>query len=61
MRGTDGQPTRAFQHICWDGCMFPNATMMKPETWNDILATMIAVRDAHGWRSAQPAREALHA
>ena len=29
--------------------MFPNATMMQPQTWNDILATMIAVRDAHGW------------
>jgi len=24
--------------------------MMKPETWNDILRAMIAVRDAHGWR-----------
>jgi hypothetical protein len=23
MRGKDGQPSRAFQHICWDGCMFP--------------------------------------
>ena len=22
-----GKPTRAFQHICWDGCMFPNAVM----------------------------------
>jgi hypothetical protein len=29
--------------------MFPNAVMMKPKTWTDILATMIAVRDAHGW------------
>ena len=29
--------------------MFPNATMMKPETWNDVLAAMIGVRDAHGW------------
>ncbi len=29
--------------------MFPNAVMMKPQTWNDILAAMIAVRDAHGW------------
>ena len=29
--------------------MFPNATMMNPQTWNDILAAMIAVRDAHGW------------
>ena len=30
--------------------MFPNAVMMKPETWNEILRAMIAVRDAHGWR-----------
>jgi hypothetical protein len=29
--------------------MFPNAVMMEPGTWADILATMIAVRDAHGW------------
>jgi sugar phosphate isomerase/epimerase len=51
LRGTDGQPMRAFQHICWDGCMFPNEVMMQPETWNDILAVMIRVRDAHGWRA----------
>ena len=50
LRGADGQPTRAFQHICWDGCMFANETMMRPRTWNSILAAMIAVRDAHGWR-----------
>ena len=30
--------------------MFPNAMMMKPQTWNDILGAMIEVRDAHGWR-----------
>ena len=30
--------------------MFPNATMMRQETWNDILRAMLAVRDAHGWR-----------
>jgi len=29
--------------------MFPNAVMMKPQTWNDILRVMIAVRDEHGW------------
>jgi hypothetical protein len=29
--------------------MFPNATMLKPQTWNDILRVMAAVRDAHGW------------
>jgi sugar phosphate isomerase/epimerase len=49
MRGDDGQPTRAFEHICWDGCMFPNAVMLDPKTWNDVLRVMIAVRDAHGW------------
>jgi sugar phosphate isomerase/epimerase len=49
MRDDDGRPTRAFTHICWDGCMFPNATMMQPDTWTSVLSTMIAVRDAHGW------------
>ena len=45
-----GKLTKAFRHVCWDGCMFPNAVMARPETWNSILATMIAVRDAHGWK-----------
>lgn len=49
MRDDNGNPTRAFQHICWDGCMFPNAVMMNVETWNQILKVMLAVRDAHGW------------
>jgi sugar phosphate isomerase/epimerase len=49
MRGDDGQPTRAFAHICWDGCMFPNAVMLEQKTWNDVLRVMIAVRNAHGW------------
>jgi sugar phosphate isomerase/epimerase len=49
MRGEDGKPTGAFQHICWDGCMFPNAVMTDPQTWRDVLRVMIAVRDAHGW------------
>ena len=49
MRGANGEPTRAFQHICWDGCMFSNEVMMRPATWQDILGTMIAVRNAHGW------------
>ena len=48
MRDDAGNPTRAFEHICWDGCMFPNATMMNPQTWRDVLAAMIAVRNAHG-------------
>jgi sugar phosphate isomerase/epimerase len=49
MRGADGRPTRAFQHICWDGCMFPNSVMLDPKTWQDVLRVMIAVRSAHGW------------
>ena len=49
MRDEAGVPTRAYEHICWDGCMFPNATMMAAKTWKDILGTLIAVRNAHGW------------
>ncbi len=52
LRDEQGDPTRAFEHICWDGCMFPNATMAQPRTWNDILRAMIAVRDLHGWSEA---------
>ena len=40
---------RGIEHICWDGCMFPNATLETPKTWNTILETMMKVRDAHGW------------
>lgn len=49
MRDDNGQVTRQFEHICWDGCMFPNAVMMQQKTWNDILGVMAAVRNAHGW------------
>ena len=47
----DGAQDRGIQHICWDGCMFPNAKLELPQTWNTILATMIAVRRAHGWNA----------
>ena len=30
LHGDDGKLTKAIRHICWDGCMFPNAVMMKP-------------------------------
>ena len=50
LRDGSGKLTKRFRHICWDGCMFPNEVMMKPQTWNDILAAMIKVRDAHGWK-----------
>jgi sugar phosphate isomerase/epimerase len=49
MRGESGAPTKAYQHINWDGCMFPNEVMLDPQTWRTILSTMIAVRNAHGW------------
>ena len=51
LRDEHGTLTKAFNHICWDGCMFPNAVMMKQQTWNDILGAMIKVRDAHGWQA----------
>ncbi len=49
LRDETGKLTRAIPQICWDGCMFPNAVMMRPETWNRILSVMVAVREAHGW------------
>jgi sugar phosphate isomerase/epimerase len=49
LRDEKGNLTKAFKHICWDGCMFPNAVMLKPETWDSILQTMVSVREAHGW------------
>jgi len=59
LHGADGALTKTLRHICWDGCMFPNAVMMQQQTWNDILRVMIAVRDAHGWREeAQPSPQA---
>jgi sugar phosphate isomerase/epimerase len=56
LRDEQGNLTKAFQHMCWDGCMFSNETMMKQQTWNDILSAMIAVRDAHGWTANGPAQ-----
>ena len=55
LRNEQGEPSRAFQHMCWDGCMFPNATMAEAGTWNDILQAMISVRQAHGWTGDEPA------
>lgn len=52
LRNEKGELTKAFKHICWDGCMFPNAVMQQQKTWNDILGTMIKVREQHGWAEA---------
>jgi hypothetical protein len=51
LRDERGEPTRNVRHICWDGCMFPNATMMQGQTWNDVLRLMVEVRAAHGWNA----------
>jgi sugar phosphate isomerase/epimerase len=53
LRDEKGELTKAFRHICWDGCMFPNEVMTRQQTWNDILGSMIKVRKAHGWYEAE--------
>jgi sugar phosphate isomerase/epimerase len=50
LRDDQGRLTKAFKHLCWDGCMFPNEVMLKQRTWNSILGAMISVRQAHGWK-----------
>jgi sugar phosphate isomerase/epimerase len=50
LRDDKGKVTKKTRHICWDGCMFPNEMLMKQETWNNILASMIQVRENHGWK-----------
>ena len=52
LRDENGELTKAFKHICWDGCMFNNDVMLQTQTWNDVLATMIKVRNLHGWYEA---------
>lgn len=46
-----GAADRGIQHICWDGCMFPNEMLEDPHTWNTILDVMIKVRDRSGWNA----------
>lgn len=49
LRDEKGELTKAVKHICWDGCMFPNEKLKMQSTWNDILKSMVAVKNAHGW------------
>jgi hypothetical protein len=42
----EGAADRGMKHICWDGCMFPNATLENPKTWNTILSAMVKVKQA---------------
>jgi sugar phosphate isomerase/epimerase len=53
LKDENGDLTKAFRHLCWDGCMFPNETMMKQQTWTDVLDVMLKVRDVYGWNDRQ--------
>ena len=50
LRDDKGELEKRIKHVCWDGCMFPNAVMMQRDTWNSILRVMVEVRDQHGWK-----------
>ncbi|MDR2863361.1 MAG: sugar phosphate isomerase/epimerase [Puniceicoccales bacterium] len=50
LRDGRGALTKKIKHICWDGCMFTNKILLKQQTWNDILASMVQVRENHGWQ-----------
>lgn len=56
LRDGEGALTKATQHICWDGCMFPNEILLKQQTWNDVLSAMIEVRANHGWGGEEAAQ-----
>ena len=38
LRDEKGNLTKKTRHICWDGCIFPNAVMESQETWNACSA-----------------------
>ncbi|MEO0452835.1 MAG: TIM barrel protein [Verrucomicrobiota bacterium] len=42
----NGKVRNNIQHLCWDGCMFPNATLESHETWDHILEVMLQVKHA---------------
>ena len=42
----NGNVRNNIQHICWDGCMFPNAALEKPATWTKILDVMVQIQSA---------------
>ena len=44
----EGKQRPEIQHICWDGCMFPNKTLLQKNTWNTILSSMQQVNTTYG-------------
>src|SRR5690606_3411758 len=49
LRDEKGELSKAFKRICQDCGMIPNRVMNNQQAWNDILAALIKVRNAHGW------------
>ncbi len=41
----EGQFINNLEHMCRDGCMFPNAMLETPDTWNNILDIMLQIND----------------
>lgn len=41
----NGDLRNGIQHICWDGCMFPNSVLESTDTWTAVLEKMIEVRE----------------
>ncbi len=44
----NGKQRPEIGHLCWDGCMFSNATLEQQDTWNDILAVMQRINQELG-------------
>lgn len=36
----DGLVWNGMEHICWDGCMFPNETLESSDTWENVLSLL---------------------
>lgn len=49
----NGNVRNNIKHICWDGCMFPNAMLENPTTWSNILDVMLQIRTAIESRTGQ--------
>ena len=41
----EGKMRNHIRHVCWDGCMFPNAVLESATTWDQVLALMLEVRN----------------
>ncbi|MCP5537077.1 MAG: TIM barrel protein [Akkermansiaceae bacterium] len=43
----NGNQRPEIKHLCWDGCMFPNATLEQQQTWNTILSVMLDINTTY--------------